>query len=310
MTPEDTLSYDGVEAQTSNFFRTLTNNRVIEPEAQARMAGKFFADVSQIRAVRDRNAMVPLQLERERLALDSARFSLERARKQADQEDSFSTLNTDVDDTLAGIMADDMLTPEEKVQEMRRAEFEALRRVPPSMSGGASWLSRKFGAATKSVLPSAGSDLTPAQTISLFQSGVPRETIERGDPLEIGQAVADIARRAEIRKAEAEQMDEQAKANRSAAAKYESDLLSITGIDFATDPNNLDAQGNPVIDKTRLKGGDVALAKLKRVLSKSANPEIRKAAATDDLVKLREAYMMEVTSPSTGAPKKILPPRP
>ncbi len=308
--PTDSLSYDGVEAQTSNFFRTLTNNQVIEPEAQARMAGKFFADVSQIRAVRDRNAMVPLQLERERLALDSARFSLERARKQADQEDSFSTLNTDVDDTLAGIMADDMLTPEEKVQEMRRAEFEALRRVPPSMSGGASWLSRKFGAATKSVLPSAASDLTPAQTISLFQSGVPRDVIERGDPLEIGQAVADIARRAEIRKAEAEQMDEQAKANRSAAAKYESDLLSITGIDFATDPNNFDAQGNPVVDRTRLKGGDVALAKLKRVLSKSANPEIRKAAATDDVVKLREAYMKEVTSPSTGAPKKILPPRP
>lgn len=310
MPPEDTLSYDGVEAQTSNFFRSLTGNQVIEPEAQARMAGKFFADVSQIRAVRDRNAMVPLQLERERLALDSARFSLERARKQADQEDSFSTLNTDVDDTLADIMADDMLTPEEKVQEMRRAEFEALRRVPPTMSGGASWLSRKFGASVKAVLPSAASDLTPAQTISLFQSGVPREIIERGDPLEIGQAAAEIARQAEIRKAEAEQLDEQAKANRSAAAKYESDLLSITGIDFATDPNNLDAQGNPVVDKTRLKGGDVALAKLKRVLSKSANPEIRKAALSNEAAVLRDAYLKEVPSLSTAPQKRILPPRP
>lgn len=309
MTPTDNISYGDVAAQTSNFFRGLASDEVIDPAEKSRLATSFFTDVSQIRKIRDQNAMVPLRMERERLALDEARFSMDRARKAAEQEDSFTALNSEVDGVLEGIMSDDVLTPEEKVQEIRRAEFEAQRRVPPSMTGGGTWLSRKFGTATKAVLPSAASDLTPAQTIGLFQAGVPQEIIESGDPILIGRAAADASQRAQMAKAQAEAQEGIDKEARSKAAAYESALLGISNIDYATDPNNLDAAGNPAVDKTRLKGGDVAVARLKRVLSQSPNPEVRKAAASDDVGKLREAYM-KAMSPGTAAPALSLPARP
>jgi hypothetical protein len=178
------------------------------------------------------------------------------------------------------------------------------------MSGGSSWLARRFGSATKAVLPSAGSDLTPAQTISLFQSGVPQEIIESGDPILIGRAAADASQRAQMAKAQLEMQEDVDKEARSKAAAYESALLGISNIDYAIDPNKPDpTTGEPSIDKTRLKGGDVAVARLKRVLSQSPDPEIRKAAATDDVGKLREAYK-KAMSPGAASPSIVLPARP
>jgi len=309
MNPTDSISYNDVAAQTSTFFRGLAGDKVIDPAEKSRLATSFFSDVSQIRKIRDQNAMVPLRMERERLALDEARFSMDRARKAAEQEDSFTALNAEVDGTLQGIMDDDVLTPEEKVQEIRRAEFEAQRRVPPSMSGGSSWLSRKFGTAIKATSPNT-SDLTPAQTIGLFQAGVPQEIIESGDPILIGRAAADASQRAQMAKAQLEMQEDVDKEARSKAAAYESALLGISNIDYAIDPNKPDpTTGEPSIDKTRLKGGDVAVARLKRVLSQSPDPEIRKAAATDDVGKLREAYM-KAMSPGASSPSIVLPARP
>lgn len=308
MNPTDSISYNDVAAQTSTFFRGLAGDKVIDPAEKSRLATSFFSDVSQIRKIRDQNAMVPLRMERERLALDEARFSMERARKAAEQEDSFTALNNEVDGVLQGIMDDDVLTPEEKVQEIRRAEFETQRRVPPSMSGGSSWLARKFGTAIKATSPNT-SDLTPAQTIGLFQAGVPQEIIESGDPILIGRAAAEASQRAQTAKDQAEMQEGVDKEARSKAAAYESALLGISNIDYATDPNTLDVTGNPVVDKTRLKGGDVAVARLKRVLSQSPDPEVRKAAASDDVGKLREAYM-KAMSPGSSSPSIVLPARP
>ena len=156
MTPEENFSYDAdVAPQTTSFFRGLAADPVLDPAAKRKMATSFFKDVSQIRDIRQKNELFPLRKAQEEVQLETARFGLERARKRADDDDKLGSIGAEADDLTLGILDDPELLPEEKASAIQRAHFESLRKLPPSASGAASWLSRKFGAAMGVVKPQA-----------------------------------------------------------------------------------------------------------------------------------------------------------
>ena len=308
--PEDAIDIRGVEAQTSRFFRGLASDRFLDPEEKSRMASSFFTDVSQIRKVREQNAMAPYRLAQAKLGLESARFSMDRARKQAEYEDSFMNLNSTVDDQLEGILNDEQLTPEERAQEIRRLEFETQRNVPPTVPGASSWLSKKFGTARAAAGEKPESEISMAQGLGLIGMGVPLEVLESGDTKAIWKEAAIATQRLQQQKQASEQQDEAEKEARAKQAAFDSAISAVTGIDFATDPNNVDAAGNPVLDKTRFKGGDITKVRIKRALARSPDPEARKAMASDDPEVLREAFF-RITNPAAPAASPIkLPARP
>lgn len=306
--PEE-FSYEAdVAPRTSSFFRGLATDQVLDPAAKRKMATSFFKDVSQIRDIRQRNELFPLRKAQEEVQLESARFGLERARKRADDEDKLGSIGTEADDLTLGILDDPELLPEEKASALQRAHFETLRRLPPSAAGAATWLSRKFGAAMGVVKPQAQNDFTPAQIARFVADGGDPAVIETGDPLLIGQSMAEVATRKQAgiesaAKAKAADIEQ-----RREASSYLSALNSVTDIDFAVD------EDTGKTDETKFAKGDIVAPKIKRALALSPDPKIRAMvqAAGNDAKKLREAYLKANESIGTGpAPARpALPPRP
>jgi PAS domain-containing protein len=278
----------------------------MDPAAKRALATSFFKDVSQIRDVRQKNELFPGRLAEQALGLEAARFNLERARKQADVEDRVGALGQEADDMTIGILDDPDLLPEEKASALQRAHFEALRKLPPSASGSASWLSRKFGAAMGVVKPQAQSDFTPSQIARFVADGGDPTVIETGDPVLIGRSMAEVAenkRRATESQAQAAAADAD---QRRASKAFQDALDSIPDLDFAVD------EDTGKVDETKFKRGDIVVPRLKRALGLSPDPQIRALgqAAGDDAKKLKAAAMKAYEVPANVGPKVALPARP
>lgn len=307
--PEENFSYEAdIAPRTTSFFRGLASDPVLDPAAKRKLATSFFSDVSQIRDIRQKNELFPIRKAQEELQLESARFSLERARKQADDDDKLGSLGTEADYEMTGILDDPDLLPEEKAAALQRSHFETLRKLPPSAAGAASWLSRKFGAAMGVVKPQAQNDFTPSQIARFVADGGDPAVIETGDPVLIGRSMADVAERKKLgvaAEAEAKAREvEQRLENKS----FLDALNSVTDIDFAVD------EDTGKVDETRFAKGDIQIPKIKRALALSPDPAIRKLAleAGDNAKKLRGAYLKaneSLTAPA-AAPRVVLPPRP
>ena len=307
MTPEE-FSYDqDLAPQTTSFFRGLQSDRTLDPAAKRAIATSFFQDVSQIRKVREANQLAPLRLQSAALGVESARFNLERARKQADMEDRVGSLAQEADDITVGILDDPDLLPEEKAAAIQRAHFDTLSKLPPSASGSASWLSRKFGAALGVVKPQAQTDFTPSQIARFVADGGDPAVIETGDPVLIGRSMGEVA----TRKQQAIDAEAQAKAadveQRRETRSFLEALGSVSDIDFAVD------EDSGKVDETRFKRGDIVIPRIKRALSLAPDPKIRAlgAAAGNDAKKLREAFL-KANEIGAGAvvERPALPPRP
>ena len=307
--PSEDFSYDqDLAPRTTSFFRGLQGDRTLDPAAKRELATSFFKDVSQIRKIREDNQLAPLRLQSAALGVESARFNLERARKQADMDDRVGSIGQEADDITMGILDDPDLLPEEKAAAIQRAHFDTLRKLPPSASGSASWLSRKFGAAMGVVKPQAqSSDFTPSQIARFVADGGDPEVIETGDPVLIGRSMADVATRkqqaidaaAAAKSADVEQRRE--------TRSFLDALGSVSDIDFATD------EDTGKVDETKFKRGDIVIPRIKRALSLAPDPKIRAlgAAAGNDAKKLREAFL-KANEIGAGAvvERPVLPPRP
>lgn len=314
MALDETFSYDtDVAPQTTSFFRGLQRDTVLTPADKREIATSFFRDVSQIRKVREDNQLAPLRLQSAAIGVESARFNLERARKEAEIEDRLGSIGQEADDVTLGILDDPDLLPEEKAAALQRAQFETLRKLPPQASGAASWLSRKFGAAMGVVKPQAqAGDFTPSQIARFVAEGGDPAIVETGDPMLIGRAMADVATRKQqaVEDAAAAE-DAERQAGRERRSFLEA-LNAVTDIDFATD----EFTGKP--DETRFKKGDIVIPKIKRALALAPDPGIRAlaTAAGNDAKKLREAYLKAnelaaADTSATAAPSRpMLPPRP
>jgi hypothetical protein len=301
------FSYDqDLAPQTTSFFRGLQQDRTLDPAAKRKIATSFFQDVSQIRKVREDNQLAPLRLQSAALGVESARFNLERARKQADMEDRVGSLAQEADDITVGILDDPELLPEEKAAAIQRAHFDTLSKLPPSASGSASWLSRKFGAALGVVKPQAQTDFTPSQIARFVADGGDPAVIETGDPVLIGRSMGEVAQR----KQQVVDAETQAKAadveQRRADRAFQEALNSVTDLDFAIDEDSGE------VDETRFKRGDIVIPKLKRALGLSPDPKIRAlgAAAGDDPKKLKAAAMKAYEVPTQPVVRATLPARP
>lgn len=307
MPPDENFSYsDDLAPQTTSFFRGLQSDRVLDPAAKRALATSFFKDVSQIRDVRQKNELFPGRLAEQSLGLEAARFNLERARKQADVEDRVGALGAEADDMTVEILDDPDLLPEEKAAALQRAHFETLRKLPPSATGSASWLSRKFGAAMGVVKPQAQIDFTPSQIARFVADGGDPAVIETGDPVLIGRSMGEVA----TRKQQAVDAAAQAKATdseqRRADKTFQDALNSITDLDFAVD------EDTGAVDETRFAKGDIVIPRLKRALGLSPDPKIRALAveAGDDPKKLKAAAMKAYEVPIRPTAKANLPARP
>lgn len=304
---DESFSYDqDIAPQTTSFFRGLQEDRTLDPAAKRKIATSFFQDVSQIRKVREDNQLAPLRLQSAALGVESARFNLDRARKQADLEDRVGAIGQEADDITMGILDDPDLLPEEKASAIQRAHFDTLRKLPPSASTSASWLSRKFGAAMGVVKPQAQTDFTPSQIARFVADGGDPAVIETGDPVLIGRSMAEAAQR----KQQATDAEAQAKAadteQRRADKAFQDALNSVTDLDFAVD------ETSGKIDESRFAKGDIVIPRLKRALGLSPDPKIRAMAleAGDDPKKLKAAAMKAYEVPTRPAAKANLPARP
>lgn len=307
---DEMFSYEtDVAPRTTSFFRGLQQDRTLTPADKREIATSFFQDVSQIRKIRQQNQMFPLQLQSAAIGVESARFNLERARKEADMEDRLGSIGQEADDVALGILDDPELLPEEKAAALQRAQFETLRKLPPQAAGAASWLSRKFGAAMGVVKPQAQTDFTPSQIARFVADGGDPAIIETGDPQLIGREMANVAaRKQKAAEDAAAAEDAERKAYREWSA-FRNALGAVTDIDFAVDENT----GS--VDETRFKRGDIVIPKIKLALGLAPDPKIRAlgAAAGNDVKKLREAYFKanELATSAASAPARPpLPPRP
>lgn len=301
------ISAADASAQTSKFFRGLTADRNLDPRVKAKMATQFFSNVEQIRKIRQQNELYPLRLAQEQTQLDAARFALDQARKRADQEEQVGTLAGELDDEIAGILDDDRLAPEDRVSAIRRAGYEAHRRLPRGASQDASWIARKYAMAERAATPTRQfTGLTPSQLGRAAQAGVPDDILDTGDPRLIGRAMDEANR---FREAEKEQYELGLKQDEQAVRAYQSALGDITDIEFA-DSQDFDAKGNVIPDTTRFKKGDIVKARIKKALALSPDPALHKLASSDDAKVLREAIMKAVSGPVSPAPRIQLPARP
>lgn len=308
MTPEETFSYEqDLAPQTTSFFRGLQSDRTLDPAAKRAIATSFFQDVSQIRKIREDNQLAPLRLQSAALGVESARFNLDRARKQADLEDRVGAIGQEADDVTMGILDDPDLLPEEKASAIQRAHFDTLRKLPPSASSSASWLSRKFGAAMGVVKPQAQTDFTPSQIARFVADGGDPAVIETGDPVLIGRSMAEAAQR----KQQATDAEAQAKAagveQRRETRSFLEALSSVSDIDFAVD------EDTGKVDETKFKRGDIVIPRIKRALSLAPDPKIRAlgAAAGNDAKKLHAAFLKaNELGAGTTVERPALPPRP
>lgn len=306
--PPEEFSYDqDLAPQTTSFFRGLQGDRTLDPAAKRKIATSFFQDVSQIRKIREDNQLAPLKLQAAALGVESARFNLDRARKQADLEDRVGSIGQEADDITMGILDDPDLLPEEKASAIQRAHFDTLRKLPPSASSSASWLSRKFGAAMGVVKPQAQTDFTPSQIARFVADGGDPAVIETGDPVLIGRSMGEVAQR----KQQAIDTEAQAKAadttKRRETTAFLTALGSVSDIDFAMD------EDTGKIDETKFAKGDIVIPRIKRALSLAPDPKIRAlgAAAGNDAKKLREAFLKaNEIGAGTTVERPALPPRP
>lgn len=305
--PPEEFSYDqDLAPQTTSFFRGLQGDRTLDPAAKRELATSFFKDVSQIRKIREDNQLAPLRLQSAALGVESARFNLERARKQADLEDRVGSIGQEADDITMGILDDPDLLPEEKASAIQRAHFDTLRKLPPSASSSASWLSRKFGAAMGVVKPQAQTDFTPSQIARFVADGGDPAVIETGDPVLIGRSMGEVAQR----KQQAIDTEAQAKAadveQRRADKAFQDALNSVTDLDFAVN------EDTGAVDESKFAKGDIVIPRLKRALGLSPDPKIRALAleAGDDPKKLKAAAMKAYEVPTRPAAKANLPARP
>jgi hypothetical protein len=305
--PPEEFSYDqDLAPQTTSFFRGLQGDRTLDPAAKRKIATSFFQDVSQIRKIRDDNQLAPLRLQSAALGVESARFNLDRARKQADMEDRVGSIGQEADDITMGILDDPDLLPEEKASAIQRAHFDTLRKLPPSASGSASWLSRKFGAAMGVVKPQAQTDFTPSQIARFVADGGDPAVIETGDPVLIGRPMGEVAQRKQM----AIDTEAQTKAadveQRRADKAFQDALNSVTDLDFAVN------EDTGAVDESRFAKGDIVIPRLKRALGLSPDPKIRAMAleAGDDPKKLKAAAMKAYEVPARPAAKANLPARP
>ena len=305
--PPEEFSYDqDLAPQTTSFFRGLQGDRTLDPAAKRKIATSFFQDVSQIRKIREDNQLAPLKLQAAALGVESARFNLDRARKQADLEDRVGSIGQEADDITMGILDDPDLLPEEKASAIQRAHFDTLRKLPPSASSSASWLSRKFGAAMGVVKPQAQTDFTPSQIARFVADGGDPAVIETGDPILIGRSMGEVAQR----KQQAIDTEAQAKAadveQRRADKAFQDALNSVTDLDFAVNADT------GAVDESKFAKGDIVIPRLKRALGLSPDPKIRALAleAGDDPKKLKAAAMKAYEVPTRPAAKANLPARP
>lgn len=305
--PPEEFSYDqDLAPQTTSFFRGLQGDRTLDPAAKRKIATSFFQDVSQIRKIREDNQLAPLKLQAAALGVESARFNLDRARKQADLEDRVGSIGQEADDITMGILDDPDLLPEEKASAIQRAHFDTLRKLPPSASSSASWLSRKFGAAMGVVKPQAQTDFTPSQIARFVADGGDPAVIETGDPVLIGRSMGEVAQR----KQQAIDAEAQAKAadveQRRADKAFQDALNSVTDLDFAVN------EDTGAVDESKFAKGDIVIPRLKRALGLSPDPKIRALAleAGDDPKKLKAAAMKAYEVPTRPAAKANLPARP
>ena len=305
--PPEEFSYDqDLAPQTTSFFRGLQGDQTLDPAAKRKIATSFFQDVSQIRKIREDNQLAPLKLQAAALGVESARFNLDRARKQADLEDRVGSIGQEADDITMGILDDPDLLPEEKASAIQRAHFDTLRKLPPSASSSASWLSRKFGAAMGVVKPQAQTDFTPSQIARFVADGGDPAVIETGDPVLIGRSMGEVAQR----KQQAIDTEAQAKAadveQRRADKAFQDALNSVTDLDFAVN------EDTGAVDESKFAKGDIVIPRLKRALGLSPDPKIRALAleAGDDPKKLKAAAMKAYEVPTRPAAKANLPARP
>lgn len=306
--PFDTpISAADASAQTSNFFRGLTQDKTLDPRVKAKMATQFFSNIEQIRKIRQQNELHPIRLAQEQTQLDAARFTLDRARKRAEEEEQVGTLAGELDDEITGILDDDQLAPEDRVAAIRRAGYEAHRRLPRGASQDATWIARKYAMAERAAAPVKPlGGLTPAQIGRAAQAGVPDDILDTGDPRLIGQAMDESLR---MREAEKDQYEQNLKRTEQDERAYQSALSDITDIEFA-ESQDFDPKGNVIPDTSRFKKGDIVKARIKKALALSPDPELRKLSKSDDAKVLREAAMKAVSGPVRPAPRLQLPARP
>lgn len=304
---DESFSYDqDIAPQTTSFFRGLQEDRTLDPAAKRKIATSFFQDVSQIRKAREDNQLAPLRLQSAALGVESARFNLDRARKQADLEDRVGSIGQEADDVTMGILDDPDLLPEEKASAIQRTHFDTLRKLPPSASSSASWLSRKFGAAMGVVKPQAQTDFTPSQIARFVADGGDPAVIETGDPVLIGRSMGEVAQQKQMAIDAAAQAKAADTEQRRADKAFQDALNSVTDLDFAVD------ETSGKVDESRFAKGDIVIPRLKRALGLSPDPKIRAMAleAGDDPKKLKAAAMKAYEVPTRPAVKASLPARP
>lgn len=311
----ETFSYEqDVAPQTTRFFDELRRNGPRDSSMARELSTNLFREVQDIRAIRQRNALMPGQRISQALDIESQRASLDRARRSAALDDQLGQLGQQADDVALQILDDPELLPEEKSAALQRAHFEAMRRVPAQAGSAGAWLSRKFQSAVRAADPRSQQDFTPSQIARFVADGGDPAIVETGDPVQIGRAMSEVAAAKQRRTEETANQKAEASTRRRSVEAFRSALSSVSNIDFAVD--DLTQQ----VDETRFRGGDIVPLKIRRALSLAPDPKVRALAdqAGNDPKKLRaaleEAYRLDGRLEDGAAPesaaRKILPPRP
>lgn len=280
-----------------SYLSQVRSNSVLDPEAKKRLESRYLDSFSTIDKIREMNTRAQL----DNVRLESDRFKLDQARKAAAREEEEIGEASRVDADIDAIINDATTTPEQKSATLARRQLGALdgRR-------SRSFISDKYRIAQYTLpdAPKAAPELTPAAVVSLIQDGADPEIVRSGDLTAIGQEAQRIqaAKLAGETKKDAD--EKAAKALADAQAKRSRFQSDVDDLEFFSDDDT------GTIDESRFRKDAITKARIKRALSTSPDPELRKIGQTEsNAKKLREAYekdlLLDAASPSAPATGKI-----
>lgn len=285
------------EITSPSYLSRVRSNRVLDPEAKRRLESRYLESYSTIDKIREMNTRAEL----DRVRLESNRFDLDQARKAAAEDEAEVGLASRADADIDAVVNDATLTPEQKSMALARKQIGAT-------TGKRSYLADKYRTAQHLIpdKPKPEAGLTPAQIVDLMRDGADPEIVRTGDLGLIGQEASRVeaARLSGESKKEAD--EKAAKALTDAQAKRSRYQSDVDDLDFFED------QDTGTVDESRFKKDGITKARIKRALSTSPDPELRKIGQTESNArKLREAYEKDLmldgaTASGPAAPKVII----
>ena len=204
---ETTFDYQrDIAPAIPRFFGEIQSNTKLSDAAKQRLQAGVFAgaeDITKqrmaIQAERERSVLNQMRMKESQLAMEDDAMRREKTRRETERI-------AQLDASIKNVVGQDIdsTTKSQRLAELELEFSDITASVPEA--------GRRFDIARGTLPLAPKSTFTPSQMVEQAAKGVPPEVIASGDPMLIGQFMglaaerdAEIARRAEVAKAEASQ---------------------------------------------------------------------------------------------------------